>query len=303
LNIVVVQHALGELDRILSSAKSALRQIEAETFNFRFDGDGSYEEPLFALESHLEELHDLLMVVLEAAEMPETRASLVKSWSEFTAQKHALRKTIDNFQFESCDSPALTFLQRMVQGLRISVAGETSSEEAWTLNKLEDMLWDTPRLVHGRNQRPKNEKELQRVMHDYLRAAFPDFTSKPQIGGTLKNFKPDCGIASAGAAIEFKIVHNKDQVAVAFSGIAEDSAGYKGSKDWTRFYAVLYQAQPFMSRSHVRSDMKRIGATTWTPILVNGPTGRKPRKVKPARSGRKGRTANTIRPPRKPKAT
>jgi hypothetical protein len=299
VNIAVVEHALGELDRILSAAKSALRQVEAETFNLRSDEDGGYEEPLFALESHLEHLHDLLMVVLEAAEMPETRASLIEAWSEFTAQKHALRKTIDNSQFESSESPALTFLQRMVQGLRISVAGETSSEEAWTLNRLEDMLWDAPRLVHGRKQRPKNEKELQKIMHDYLHAAFPDFTSKPQIGGALKNFKPDCGIASVGAAIEFKIVHNKDQVAVAFSGIAEDSAGYKGSKDWTRFYAVLYQAQPFMSRSNIRSDMKRIGATTWTPVLVNGPTGRKPKKAKSARSARKARTAKT---PRKPKA-
>jgi hypothetical protein len=74
----------------------------------------------------------------------------------------------------------------------------------------------------------------------------------PLIGGTLKNF--DCGIASVGAAIEFKIVHTKEQVAVAYSGIAEDTAGYRGSKDWTRFYSVIYQAEPLMLETHLRSD-------------------------------------------------
>ena len=89
----------------------------------------------------------------------------------------------------------------------------------------------------------------------------------------------DCGIASVGAAIEFKFVRNKEEVAVAFSGIAEDTAGYKGSKDWTRFYAVIYQAQPFMLESQLRSDLKRIGAATWTPIVVNGPTESRAKKV------------------------
>jgi hypothetical protein len=112
-------------------------------------------------------------------------------------------------------------------------------------------------------------------MHDYLSACFPDFMKNPSIGGALKNFKPDCGITSVGAAIEFKFVRDEGQVATAFSGVAEDSAGYKGSKDWTRFYAVIYQAEPFMLESHLRSDLKRIGAATWTPIIVNGPTKNK----------------------------
>jgi len=142
------------------------------------------------------------------------------------------------------------------------------------------MLRDTPGLLHRRGVAPANEMELQNVMHDYLGACFSDFRFNPSIGGTLKTFKPDCGIASIGdAAIEFKIVHAASQVAGAFSGVAEDSAGYKGSKDWTRFYAVIFQAQPFMLESHLRNDLKRVGATTWTSIVVNGPTEGKAKKA------------------------
>ena len=141
------------------------------------------------------------------------------------------------------------------------------------------MLRDTPGLVRRRKNPPANETELQKIMHDYLSACFLDFRLNPPIGGTLKNFKPDCGIASVGAAIEFKIVHTEEQRTVAFSGVAEDTAGYKGSRDWTRFYAVIYQAEPFILEGHLRSDLKRIGAATWTPIVVNGPTASKAKKA------------------------
>jgi len=74
------------------------------------------------------------------------------------------------------------------------------SEEAWTLARLEAMLEDAPGLVHGRGEPLNNEMDLQRIMCDYLGACFPDFRPDPQIGGTIKNFKPDCGIASVTQA-------------------------------------------------------------------------------------------------------
>src|SRR5437763_2950268 len=51
-----------------------------------------------------------------------------------------------------------------------------------------------------------------------------------------------------GAAVEFKFVHAKEEIAGAFSRVAEDTAGYKGSKDWRRFYAVIYQSRALCSR-------------------------------------------------------
>lgn len=279
MNIAVVRNAVGSLDRYLSKVREALGDVERDVFGDPGYGKaGGYEDPRGAMKTFLEELHDVVLVFLEAAEMPETRASLIEAWSGFIAGK-GLGHTNDDPEYINCESPAFTFLERLIQGLRISVSEAISSEEAWTLSRLEAMLRDTPGLVHRRNAAPATEIELQKIMHDYLSACFPDFRLNPPIGGTLKDFKPDCGIASVGAAIEFKIVHTKEQMAVAFSGVAEDTAGYKGSKDWTRFYAVMYQAQPFMLESQLRSDLKRIGAATWTPIVVNGPTKSKPKKA------------------------
>jgi REase_DpnII-MboI len=273
MDSTVVKNAIGSLEKLLGNAKEALWDIEREEFGVSaFPGEpGGYEYPRDALKNFLEELHDILLVVLEAAGMTESRTSLVNAWPGF-ANQGGLRETRGNAETQTCESLALTFLERLIQGLRISVSEAISSEEARTLNRLEGMLRDTAALVHRRKAAPANEADLQYIMHDYLSACFPDFTKDPSISGTLKKFKPDCGIASVRAAVEFKIVHDKDQVATAFSGVTEDTAGYKGSKDWTRFYAVIYQAEPFMLESHLRSDLKRIGAATWTPIVVNGPT-------------------------------
>jgi hypothetical protein len=276
MNIEVVKNALGSLDKLLSQAKQALRDIEIKLFG---GPGGGYAEPRDAMKWFLEELHDVLLVVLEAADMPETRASLIKAWRGFIDKK-GLGHTNDNPEYDHCESPALTFLDRMIQGLRMSVSEVISSEEAWTLSKLEAILRSTHVLVHRRESAPAREADLQKIMHDYLHAFFlSDFRTNFTISGAVKNFKPDCGIWSVSAAIEFKIVHTKDEAPVAVSGVIEDTAGYRGSKDWTRFYSVIYQAEPFMSEEELQSDLKRTGAESWTPIVVNGRTGNRAKKT------------------------
>jgi len=275
-----VKNAVGALDKLLSQTKRPLWEVEREVYGDPGYGNdqGGYEYPRFAMAGHLEELHDVLLVVLEAAQMPEARGSLVKAWRGFTAAKDGLRHTDDDDEGQNCQSPALTLVERLIKALCMTVRAEILSEEAWTLAKLEAMLDDTPGLVHRRGKALSNEADLQEIMHDYLSACFPDFRLNPPIGGTIKNFKPDCGIASVGAAIEFKLTHTKQKAIVSFTGVVEDTGGYKGSKDWTRFYAVMYQAKPFILKSHLQSDMKRIGVSTWKAILVNGDTKPKTRK-------------------------
>lgn len=290
MNEAVVRNAIGSLEVLLGRARDALWSIEWDVFgNPGYGERGGYESPEDALASYLEETHDVLLVVLEAADMPKTRSSLIKAWRGFKDDDGGLAKTIEDPEHEVCISPALNFLDRTLQGLRASVSKPLSTEQSSTLSRLEAMLRNTSVLVHRREASPANEMELQKIMHDYLRACFPDFRFNPDIGGTLKTFKPDCGIASVGAAIEFKVVHTKENVAVAFSGVAEDTAGYRGSKDWTRFFAVIYQAQPWIAESELQSDLKRIGAATWTPILVNGPT-------KPKRARRGAKKSKAVQP-------
>jgi hypothetical protein len=132
VNIVVVRNAIGALEKLLSEVRNALWQVEREVFGDPGYGDegGTYENPRGAMGVLLGELHDILLVVLEAAEMPEARESLNKAWVGFTSTTEGLGHTNDDDDFQNCESPALTFLERIVQGLRMTVSDEISSEEA-----------------------------------------------------------------------------------------------------------------------------------------------------------------------------
>ena len=75
----VVKSAIGGVDALLSKAKRALREIEFTRFG-GWDNEGSYESPEDAMVWHLHQLHDHLLVILEAAGMPEARAHLIARW-------------------------------------------------------------------------------------------------------------------------------------------------------------------------------------------------------------------------------
>ena len=72
MDILVVKNAVGPLDKLLSQTKRALWEIEREVFHVYDYGDkeGSYEYPRGALAGHLQQLYNILLVVLEAAQMP-----------------------------------------------------------------------------------------------------------------------------------------------------------------------------------------------------------------------------------------
>jgi hypothetical protein len=289
MNTIVVQNAIGELQKVLGKARDALTQIEAERHGYpEYLPHIGYEYPEDALASHLDELQEMLMIVLEAAEMCDTRTSLRAAWAAFKKGPKALKAVIDDDEHQYTYSPPLSYIERVLQSLRICVDKGLSGTEAAELERLEWILGGTAMLVHRRGDFPSGELKLQPIMHDYLSAAFPDFVKHPRISGGLKNFDPDCGVRGLGAAVEFKIVHTREAVATAISGVIEDIGGYRGSKDWTRFYSVFYQAHPFMTEAQVRKELQRAGGTGWTPVVVNGLT--KPKLAKDVQIIKKTRT-------------
>jgi hypothetical protein len=71
----VVKNALGGLNKLLSRARRALWEIGREYFVQPEDELGGFADPHAALRGTLSELHDALLIILEAAQLPETKAS------------------------------------------------------------------------------------------------------------------------------------------------------------------------------------------------------------------------------------
>ncbi len=263
-----IRAALSDLERELERARGAKTQIENEATGRPTEG-GSYEEPKAALGSILKGMYEVLLVVLEAAGLPNTRSRLLERWTQFEKANEIERATYLE-QYDYVESKPYEYLSTLVDGLRSASGDDRSPSDSFELAQLETILRRTPVLVHRRGKVPTGELDVQQVMHDYLGAVFIEYKHPLKIRGIVRDFEPDGGVRNLGAAIEFKFAATKAAVSHALGGIFEDVSGYAGSRDWTRFYSVIYQIAPFESEDRIRSELTRAGAITWKAILVTG---------------------------------
>lgn len=183
-------------------------------------------------------------------------------------------------------TPAILHAEILIEGLGAPFAsdddevGSIEGPRGGELARLERHLRRTAVIVRKRGLTPTGEHDVQKVMHAYLDDNYDTFTTDVGLPKPIKGFKPDGGIPELRAAIEFKFVDGETELKTAFSGIVEDLSGYAGSKDWTRFFSVVYMTAPYETEGRFDAGLKATGnAARWTTILVTGPGGR-PKKAK-----------------------
>ncbi len=147
------------------------------------------------------------------------------------------------------------------------------------LSMLKSILENTGKLIMDRDLNPSNESEITNSVLNVLSLVFPDATGNVNINQVLSTYKPDIGLRSLNVAIEYKFADNKNEVKKALGGIYEDMKVYSGSRDWTKFYTVLYMTDNYFSKNQILHDFKYVGDNnSWTPIVVVGKGQRKRKK-------------------------
>lgn len=216
----------------------------------------------------------MFSVGLDALGLTESRHEFLENWKKIEKAGFDKRRLSDGSAW--MESEALTYLKDIHAGLRALGTDPHHSMNEYMFGRLHSILSSTAVLLRKRLVTPSRELDIHRVMHEYLEAFFQeDFVRDFEITGPLTNFKPDCGIRGLGVAIEFKYADSEQKVKTALRGILEDVAGYSGSKDWTRFVAVIYQTEAFVPPGKFEAELRRVKAHSWLPILVNGAGGAK----------------------------
>jgi hypothetical protein len=153
----------------------------------------------------------------------------------------------------------------------IRIDSESEYENTSSSHLLEQILRGTPKMLSDRKILPKNESEVRNAVYENLIHVFPGTTRDIPIAKVSKTYKPDIGIIRLKCAIEYKFVDSLEQTKVAIGGIFEDIQGYAGSKDWTKFYAVIYMTDHFMTQDQIEEEFKLLNvAHHWKPLIVFG---------------------------------
>ena len=96
MNSVVTRAALSDVAVRLEKAREAKDQIGRETGGG--PSGGGYEYPEAALAHYLGEVYQMLLVVLEAAELPATRSHLVEQWGTLSSAETTYLEGIRHFR-------------------------------------------------------------------------------------------------------------------------------------------------------------------------------------------------------------
>lgn len=277
MNQAIIRASLSDLEKELEKARGAKDQIEQEARRSSVEG-GGYENAEETLAYYINQLCERILIVLEAADLPSTRTRLMEKWSGLAPER-----TIYHDEYDYAENKAYEYLSLVIDSLRSAASNERSTGHAHELSQLETILRKTPALLRRRNITPTGELDVQREMHDYLSAYFTEYRHPIRITGIIRDFEPDAGIRNLKTAIEFKYAASESELSKALGGVFEDVSGYAGSLDWTTFYTLIYQTEPFESEDRFQSEMTRAGIITWKTILVTGGGSRRKKSKVPAK--------------------
>ena len=253
-----VHSVLGDLDTCLTMSFAG-----SEEFQVRRREDLVYG---------LEALGRQLPVLLDLLAMNDTRQRFLESW-EAVGDNLGATEFITTDEDVFLVSPPLQLIDNILQVLEAGLEGVP--KEPTDLKTLEYILRSLPQILKVREIVPAKESDVQRALHDHLEATFPDYSREVKLPKGLKSFVPDGAIRSLEVLIEVKFVDSQKELAPIFSGIMEDLSGYGGSRDWTRFYSVIYQTESFVNEMRFDQSLRLSGnAGSWKPIVVVGPGGR-----------------------------
>jgi len=268
------KRAIAEFLNSVRAAHQMLANIESAIACPILDMNNQLKDDLSA---QLGDLGRRLPILLDLIGMTDTRRDFHSSWAS----------VVDNLDSTYCDaddygpvvkSKALQIIDDVVEVLEGGLIGKDEIKIAI----LEYILESTAQIVKSYGVTPKGELEIQGPMHYHLEYTFSDYSNNITLPKGLKSFKPDGGIPSLEALIEFKFVTSKEDTKLAESGIMEDLSGYGGSRDWTRYYTVIYQTKPLVTKTRFQDSLRLSGnAGGWRFIVVSGEDAEKAHRAKP----------------------
>ena len=250
-----------------------IRQIENQAYK-SFDEldqtDTTYDLAEVTFVYNIEKAFREIGILAERLGLPQTKADLVARRKSFkTMTGSALIEMLEDFY-----SPVLGELKYTFEAMAVMVDGSATTG----MSMLESILRNTAGIIADQNLEAEKELDVDRAIGKIVRYAFPDFVNKPQIDKAVTKYKPDFGVKSLGALIEYKFAVDEAGVRVALEGISADMINYSGDANWGRFYAVVYTTNPIIHANvieeHFKSSTKK--GDCWSIIFVNGPGRRGP---------------------------
>lgn len=275
-----LRHLARAIGASFNDVYSALRAIDYE-YNIEDGKDLPYIQQKQELVSWAcGHIYRRLYFALEVSGAPLTAARLRSEFEQFILPTGAAKADEEDFGWDEerdYEYRHLRILTRYRLILDDAFPEPKTAELSPGIQLLENILNNTPHLLTTLGVFPLNERDVYTPAGKFLAVAFPDRIKEPDIGQHLKVYKPEFGIPSLRAAIEYKYIDNEQELKVATEGIMTDVFGYAGSAMFDSFYAVLYLTDVAIATPQaIKASLGRL-PPQWKVLPVYGQGERKKR--------------------------
>ena len=274
-----VEQYIVSVKKDVDDAWNIINSLENRSHFVTYDEEiGSYYDEEY--EYHADLLESKVLIIYEKISSVLILAGLDVVLEGFRAgfnqHEDKLRSIVYTRFVGSVSNEALEYLVQYMSVIEPLSTEYKQIDLEYGRHRLERMLNATPVMINDKGIDPKNENEVRNTVYDVLKISHPDSKREVVINHTVKSYKMDIGIISLKAGIEYKFCDSEKEVKKAIEGICSDESGYRGSMDWTRFYAVLYMTEMFFTQDQIEKEFELVELdSSWVPIIVTGRGGRK----------------------------
>lgn len=281
-----LKNIVNALNADLKKAWSTVSDIESETM---YHGHSDENPTLAASYDYLEYVNRGIYIKLCIALKFVGAVEVLEDLRSSINSSKRLNAVYMPYGSDSLACGTTTELSQYIEAVEAMLnPGEADHEVATSLEilKLRNFLLETPRIIRDFGLEPRSEKDVREKVYNVLIHLHPDTVREIPISKVSKVYKPDIGVRSLKAAIEYKYVTSETELKTAIGGVFEDISGYAGSADWTTFFAVFYMTDAFFTQRQIDSEFQLSNAPhSWIPILVLG-KGERPKKAKSGKAER-----------------
>jgi hypothetical protein len=227
------------------------------------DDHWTYADAEGALEWWLNKVFRDTAILAERLSLPGYRNDILEA-----------RRAVKNIAAISPDSEGDIYCPgfSLASSLYDSLATMTDGGAVTGLAVLRTMLHNTGIIIQDESLKPDREKIVRDAIFQKLGYDFNDVVREPAIVHPLKSYKPDLGVKSLMALVEYKYVRTKSALNPIIDELLADMKGHSGHADWRNFFAVIYMAGAFATQEAIDEKFVSVGAdATWKIILVTGP--------------------------------
>ena len=272
---------MATLDHTLQDARQTMSRIHDIQSNYRslleaMEDDEDVDREQQLLEYYVKKALREVCIVCE-------RLGLLQLLVAFQAECSALGDKYGDHEVDSdADEPYSKHL-RLAYAYMRSIQGLLDPTHLGGLDVFRTVLENSGQIIANAGLDPRNEAEVRSEILKVLRYGFREVEREIKRPKEFKTYQMDLGVRQLRAVAEYKFIDSEAEAKSAMDGIYADMHGYGRSADWSHFFAVLYQTNPFLTQSKTDHEMQIVRADrSWAAIIVTGPGSRTKRARKVA---------------------